>query len=206
EAQRVDTRQDESAQSDDIVVLSPFEVSAEQEDGGYLAETTLAGNRLNTKLRDIGNAVTVITPQMLQDLGATDNASLLQYTTNTEVGGIRGNFAGVGDGAVLDESSHFGNPNSNTRVRGLSAADNTRDFFLTDIPWDGYNIDGIDLQRGPNSILFGQGRPAGIINARTAGATFAKNSTKITARYGSEGSTRTTIDANRILLPGELSM
>ena len=190
----------------DVIVLSPFEVSAAREDGGYTAETTLAGNRLNTKLRDIGNAVTVITPQLLADIGATNNASLLQYTPNTEVGGIRGNFAGVGDGAVLDESSHFGNPNNNTRVRGLSAADNTRDFFLTDIPWDGYNIDGIDLQRGPNSILFGQGRPAGIINARTAGATFGKNSTKITARYGSEDSTRTTIDANRILLPGELSL
>ncbi len=190
----------------DVIILSPFEVSAAREDGGYTAETTLAGNRLNTKLRDIGNAVTVITPQLLADIGATNNASLLQYTPNTEVGGIRGNFAGVGDGAVLDESSHFGNPNNNTRVRGLSAADNTRDFFLTDIPWDGYNIDGIDLQRGPNSILFGQGRPAGIINARTAGATFGKNSTKITARYGSEDSTRTTIDANRILLPGELSL
>ena len=204
-AQRVDTRQDEPAQSDDIVVLSPFEVSAEQEDGGYLAETTLAGNRLNTKLRDIGNAVTVITPQMLEDIGATNNATLLQYTTNTEVGGIQGNYAGVGDGAVLDESSHFGNPNNNTRVRGLSAADNTRDFFLTDIPWDGYNIDGIDLQRGPNSILFGQGKPAGIINARTAGASF-KDSTKITATYGSHDSTRATLNANRVLLPQELAL
>lgn len=194
-----------SEDQEETVLLSPFEVSATQENGGYTAESTLAGNRLNTRLRDIGNAVTVITPQLLRDIGATDNSSLLQYTPNTEVGGIRGNFAGVGDGAVLDESANFGNPNNNTRVRGLSAADNTRDFFLTDIPWDGYNIDGIDLQRGPNSILFGQGRPAGIINARTAGAKFI-DSTQITTRYGSYDSTRATLNANRVLLPNELSL
>ena len=107
----------------DLVVLSPFEVSVQREDGGYTAETTLAGNRLNTKLKDIGNAVTVITPQLLADIGATNNASLLQYTPNTEVGGIRGNFAGVGDGAVLDESAHFCRVNS---VSGSRVCTTTR--------------------------------------------------------------------------------
>ena len=29
-----------------------------------------------------------------------------------------------------------------------SAADNTRDFFVTDIPWDSYNVDRVDIQRG----------------------------------------------------------
>lgn len=185
--------------------LSPFEVSTSREDSGYAGQSTLAGNRLNTDVRDIGNAVSVITKEFLDDLGATDNTSLLQYTPNTEVGGIYGNYAGLGDGRELDESSTFGNPNSNTRVRGLSAADNTRDFFVTDIPWDGYNIAGVDLQRGPNSILFGQGKPAGIINARPDGAAFY-DTTRIRARYGSYGRARAELNTNQVLLPDELAI
>lgn len=191
-------------QEEEIIILTPFEVSAEAE-SGYTAASTLAGNRLNTEIRDLGNAVSVITGQFLKDIGATDNRSLLQYTTNTEVGSIYGNFAGVGDGATLTENAKFTNPNTNTRVRGLTAADNTRDYFLTDIPWDGYNIDRVDLQRGPNSILFGQGSPAGIINSGTKQASF-RNSNEVVARYGSYGSWRASVDINRVILKDELAI
>jgi len=190
---------------EDIVKLSPFEVSATSESNSYSAATTLAGNRLNTELRDIGNAVSVVTSQFMKDIGATDNQTLLQYTTNTEVGSVYGNFVGAGDGSLLDESTHFTNPNNNTRVRGLTSADNTRDYFLTDIPWEGYNIDGVDLQRGPNSILFGQGSPAGIINTRTKVAAF-KDSNEVTLRVGSFGTTRATLDINKVLLKDELAI
>ncbi len=187
-----------------MIVLSPFEVTTEENES-YAGATTLAGNRLNTELRDIGNAVTVVTAQMLKDLGATDNKTLLQYTTNTEVGGFYGNFAGFGDGNHLSEDSRFINPNSNTRIRGLTAADNTREYFLTDIPWEGYNVDGVDLQRGPNSILFGQGSPAGIINTRLKQAAF-KDSNEVSFRFGSWGSTRATLDVNKVLLDNQLAV
>src|SRR5688572_14538008 len=39
-------------QDEDVVILSPFEVTAGT-DRSYTAATTLAGNRLNTQLRDI---------------------------------------------------------------------------------------------------------------------------------------------------------
>ncbi|WP_221030654.1 TonB-dependent receptor plug domain-containing protein [Actomonas aquatica] len=190
---------------EDVIVLSPFEVSAEEDNQGYTAATTLAGNRLNTELRDIGNAVTVITSQFLDDIAATDNESLLQYTTGTEVGNLQGNFAGVGDGTQLNEEGNFTNPNQNTRVRGLTSADTTRDFFLTDIPWDGYSVDRVDLQRGPNSILFGQGSPAGIINAGLKQASF-KNSNEVTFRVASYGSARAEVDFNRVLIEDQLAV
>lgn len=189
---------------DEAIVLSPFEVKSDAETG-YAATSTLAGNRLATELRDVGNAVQVITSDFLRDIGATDNQTLLQYTTNTEVGGVYGNYAGYGDSSHLDESGRFTNPNANTRVRGLTSADNTRDFYLTEIPWDGYNIEAVDLQRGPNSILFGQGSPAGIINARTKQASF-KDSNEISFRVGSWGSTRETLDVNKVLLKNELAV
>ncbi len=193
-----------SAAEPEVIQLSPFEVQAETE-GSYTAATTLAGNRLNTELRDIGNAVTVITSQFLTDIGATNNETLLQYTVGTEVGNIGGNFAGVGDSSFLDESNRFRNPNQNTRVRGLAQADNARDYFQSDVPWDGYNIDRVDLQRGPNSILFGQGSPAGIINTGTRQAAFS-NSGEISFRFDEFSSARLTGDINRVLLKDQLAV
>jgi hypothetical protein len=81
-----------------------------------------------------------------------------------------------------------------TRVRGLDSADNTRDYFLTDIPWDSFDVGRVDLQRGPNSILFGTGSPAGIINVSTNGAAFT-NSYNITNRFDEYGSLRDSRDA-----------
>lgn len=190
-----------SSPNDQVVALSPFEVTATKADS-YTAADTLAGNRLSTKLRDVGSSVTVYTDQFLEDLGATNNTSLLQYTVSTEVGGVYGNFAGTGDSAALSEPDR---PSLTTRVRGLAAADNTRDFFRTQIPWDSYNIDRIDIQRGPNAILFGEGSPAGIINAGTKAAMF-KNSGDVEVRVGSYGSTRETLDLNRVLLPKQVAI
>jgi outer membrane receptor protein involved in Fe transport len=187
-----------------VIVLSPFEVSAAT-DQGYSAATTLAGNRLNTELRDVGNAIQVITTQFLKDTGAVNNETLLTYTTSTEVGSTYGNFTGLGDGANLSETGRFTNPSANTRVRGLTNADNTRDYFLTDIPWDGYNIDRIDLSRGPNSILFGQGSPAGIINAGTKPASF-RNANEVDIRVDDNGSLRASVDINRVILKDELAI
>lgn len=189
---------------EEIFELSPFEVTGNDREG-YKAVDTLAGNRLNTKLRDIGSAVSVITTQFLDDTGATDNQSLLQYTVGTEVGGTDGTFGGVGDGALLDESSNFINPNRNTRVRGLTAADNTRDFFVSDIPWDSYNVERVELQRGPNSILFGQGSPSGLINVGLKSAAF-ENSGEVEFRFDEHGSTRYVIDYNKQLIDDELAV
>jgi outer membrane receptor protein involved in Fe transport len=187
-----------------IIELSPFIVEA-TEDDGYRATSTLAGTRIRTELKDVGSAISVVTEAMLRDTGATKSEDLLVYTTNTEVGGMRGNFAGLGNGQLLDDTTARIAPHNNTRVRGLSAADNTRDFFLTDIPWDSFNVGRVDLQRGPNSILFGLGSPAGIINSSTNGAALA-NSGKIEFRYGSYSSARSVIDVNRVLIPSELAV
>ncbi len=71
----------------DQIVLSPFEISTENEDG-YVASQTLAGARLRTDLREMASAASVVTPQFLKDVGATSNDGLLQYTASTEVGGV----------------------------------------------------------------------------------------------------------------------
>ncbi len=187
-----------------MIVLSPFEVTASTE-SSYIEANTLAGNRLNSELRDLGNAVQVINTQFLQDTAATSNETLLQYTTSTEVGNLQGNFTGLGDGSQLNETDQFRNPSQNTRVRGLTNADNTRDYFVSDIPWDSYNVDRVDLQRGPNSILFGQGSPAGLINNSTKQASF-RDRGEVEIRVDNNGTVRGTIDWNKELIDDQLAV
>lgn len=186
---------------EEVVVLSPFEVSAAK-DTGYVATETLAGSRIRTDLRDVGSAISVVTKEFMQDVGATDNATLLQYTTNTEVGGTHGNYEGKGNGTTIYDSTPI---NTSQRVRGLSAADQTRDFFTTDIPWDGFNVDRIDIQRGPNAMLYGLGSPSGIINASTRNANF-RDSGIAEARVGSYGASRVSLDVNKNLIDNVLAL
>jgi outer membrane receptor protein involved in Fe transport len=190
---------------DQVFMLSPFEVQATGDSKSYTAETTLAGNRLSTDLRDIGSSVSVVTSQFLADTGATDNTSLLQSLGGTEVGGVFGNFASPGPGnssAVMTEDTIH--PSEDTRIRGLAAADNTHDFFVSDIPWDSYNIDRIDISRGPNAILFGEGSPAGIINAGSKSAEF-NNFGNLDLRYGSWGTARESLDYNFQIVPNQVA-
>ncbi|MCF3649161.1 TonB-dependent receptor plug domain-containing protein [Synoicihabitans lomoniglobus] len=190
---------------EETIVLSPFIIESANESDGYRANSTLAGTRVRTDLQDVASSISVITKEFLQDIGATDTQSLLQYTTNTEVGGLRGNFSGAGGGLQYNEDSNLLRPHQNTRVRGLDSADNTRDYFLTEIPWDSYNVDRVDMQRGPNSILFGVGSPAGIINTSVNTATYI-NKASIGNEIDSYGSLRFSGDFNYVLIPDQLAV
>jgi len=191
--------------NESTVELSPFLVEAGEDADSYRASATLAGTRIRTDLKDIASSISVVTRQFLQDTGAVNNESLLQYTTNTEVGGTWGNFSGVGGGYQYNENNNLLRPSNNTRVRGLDAADNTRDYFLTEIPWDGYIVDRVDLQRGPNSILFGVGSPAGIINT-SVNTAMLRNRYVVENRVAEFGSLRFSGDFNHVLIDNVLAV
>ena len=185
------------------IELTPFEVSATK-DTGYQATETLAGTRIRTELRDVGAAISVATKEFLQDIGATDSGTLLQYTTNTEVAGTRSTYLGLGSGVTLDESANLRAPAGAQRIRGLAAGDNARDYFVTDVPWDIFNTERVETLRGPNSILFGLGSPAGIINSGLHSAEF-RNFGSTDLRIGSYGTKRASLDVNQQLIPGMLT-
>jgi hypothetical protein len=187
------------------VVLSPFFVDATLEQGSYMASSTLGGTRVATDVEDIASALTIVTAQFLKDTQANDNQGLLIYTPNAEVAGINGNFSGQGGAGNATFTENVLNPQTTTRIRGLAPADNTRGYFLTDIPWDSFDTGRVDIQRGPNSILFGVGSPSGIINADINDAEFT-NSNNVTDRYGSYNSFRNSLDINRVLIPNVLSI
>src|SRR5665213_1536045 len=183
------------------LVLNPFIVDSSEDKGSYTANSTLAGTRVRTELKDVASAISVVTAQFLQDTGAKNQEDFLIYTPSTEVTGLRGNFSGVAGTAISEENT----VDSTTRVRGLDSADNTRDYFISDIPWDAFDVGRVDLQRGPNSILFGTGSPAGIINVSTSGASFT-NAYNVTNRIDEYGSLRDSISLNQELIPGVLAI
>jgi outer membrane receptor protein involved in Fe transport len=192
-------------EEEQVVKLSPFEVSTTR-NVGYQATDTLAGTRIRTDLKDVGASISVLTKEFLEDIGATNSASLLEYTPNAQTAGVLGTYAGVGNATSVDESGNLRAPASAQRLRGLAAADNARDFYITDIPWDSYNVDRVDILRGPNSILYGLGSPAGIVNNSTRSADFNGNRGEVQARTGSWGSNRASIDLNQQLLPNVLAI
>ncbi|MDO8539526.1 MAG: TonB-dependent receptor plug domain-containing protein, partial [Opitutaceae bacterium] len=192
------------------VELSPFLVQ-ENTEQGYYSSQTLAGGRLRQDIKDLGTSIQVITKEFMDDLGVTGVEELFQYTTSTEVGGILGNFTGASDNFDGETSTGGArrNPDGTTRVRGLAAPDRARNFFKTDIPFDAYNTDRIDINRGANSFLFGLGSPSGLTNTGLAKARF-RNSNEISTRIGSGNddspSYRGSFKLNRVIKPDVLAI
>lgn len=202
-AQEVDI--DES----DVFELSPFEVSGAG-NIGYLANNTLAGTRLNTELRNVANAVQVLTAEFIDDVGATDFGELLVYTTGTEAFGAGGNSSfGEDQGTVGDE---FGQerarrePQLNTRVRGLARADLARDYFLSDIQFDPYIISEVTINRGPNASLFGLGSPGGIINSAIDRAETGRTFGQVSFQTDQFGTFRATLNHNQMIIKDKLAV
>lgn len=193
----------------ETIELSPFIVET-QSSQGYYASQTLAGGRLRQDLKDLGTSIQVVTKEFMDDLAITGIEELFQYTTGTEVGGIMGNFTGASDGGAGETSTGDArrDPDGTSRVRGLAAPDRARNFFKTDIPFDAYNTDRIDINRGANSFLFGLGSPSGLINTGLARARF-RNSNEISTRLDSGGrspSVRGSFALNRVLLKDRVAL
>ncbi|MDE0770390.1 MAG: TonB-dependent receptor plug domain-containing protein, partial [Opitutaceae bacterium] len=196
-------------ESEEVYELSPFTISADDVDG-YRATSTMAGTRLKSNLKDIGSSISVVTAQLFEDTGATDASTILSYTMGTEVSGANGNFSdGLGtnqNGRPTQDLQRL-DPAQSQRVRGLASASLTRNFFLTDIPFDSYNTDRVEISRGANSILFGIGSPGGVINASTVLAhSDGEDFNEVSFRLGERGSHRETVDVHRVVVDGRLAV
>ena len=122
--------------------------------------------------------------------------------------GANGNFlnANVTENAGwAREERTNARPQQNTRVRGLARADTTQNFFLTDAPIDGFNIERVTVNRGPNSALFGLGSPGGIIDSSLKRA-YMRDFGSVEAKFDNFGSQRYVGDFNQELIEGKLAV
>ncbi len=192
-----------SSSSGEVVTLNPFEVDASK-DIGYYAENTLAGSRLKTNVGDLASSITVVTKQQLEDTGALNINDVFLYEANTEGASTytplylnRGNASDLIGGYSSDNGPSFGIAQAN-RVRGLGSADTAQDNYpsLPRIAFDNYNSNSVEINRGPNSILFGAGGASGVVNQSTTEAALNQQKSRVQARFGSFGAHRESISTN----------
>jgi iron complex outermembrane receptor protein len=196
--------QDAGRENEEVFELSPFVVDASTEQG-YVATQTLAGTRISSSIRDIGAQVDVMTAEFLADIGATNIEDAQLYSLNVEnaeefAPGIqsRGGSGGDASAGTLDL-------NSVARVRGISNATKTRDYFPTLFQLDTYNSDRFTYNSGPNAILFGLGSPGGVINTDIRRAYF-NDQGRFRVQVDTENSTRADLMINKVIFEDKLAI
>jgi catecholate siderophore receptor len=147
---------------------------------GYQPEAITSATRTFTALRDIPQSISVVTSAQIRDQSMHSIADVVSY-----VPGIM---------------SHQGENNRDQIViRGNSTS---ADFFLNgvrdDVQYyrDLYNVESVEVLKGPNAMIFGRGGGGGIINrvTKVAGFTGAR---EITLQGGSFGNKRVALDINK---------
>lgn len=198
------------AATEEALELSPFVVTSGAEKG-YQAFHTLSGTRLNTKLEDLGASITVVTKQQLVDTAASDVNDVFLYEANTEGTGNYTQFVSNRNGGVQDNIQS--DPQTANRIRGVggagtSGANVAIGNFASNgkIPLDLYNIDAVEINRGPNSNLFGIGNSAGTVNLVPTQANPARAISAFTFRVDSFGGRRESLDLNRPLVANRLAL
>lgn len=198
-----------------MLKLDPFDVTTSKEQG-YYTQNTLAGTRLNNNIADLPSSITVVNKQQLEDTNSININDVFRYEANTEGAHtytpfqlVRSNLSdnlGGGGGTTGNFTSALDTGN---RVRGLSTADQEEDnfFSLYRVPFDGYNTDAVEIERGPNSIIFGTGSPAGIVNqdrtkAKVEGAITGDTSFQVS----SWGGQRETFELNIPIIKDRLAI
>ncbi len=196
---------------EEIVRLSPFQVASEAE--GYRAAKTLSGNRLNTDLDDLGSSITAITKQEIADLALLDINDVFRYQASTEGSDNFTSFNRNRSGGVNDQVQS--DPALANRIRGIAQAGQNLGGANTawgnfssnnNIPLDPYNLDGIEILRGPNANLFGLGAAEGTVTSVLAPAELNRRTFSATARVDSYGGHRESADFNTPLVPGKLGL
>lgn len=194
-------------EGEEVFELSPFTVDG-GDDSGYRANSTLAGTRLKSSLKDVGASISVATKEFMDDIGASDLENLLTYTGGTEAPGINGNMQAANllenPGQVREERTNA-RQQANTRIRGLARADLTTNLFITDAPFDGFNISRVTINRGANAALFGLGSPGGILDATLKRANF-DDSLEVEAKFDEFGTQRYVLDINKSIIKDKLAL
>ena len=185
----------EAKKPDDTVVLTPFVVSTAG-DVGYVAQNSVSGSRLNTKLSDLAAPTTAFTVEFLEDVASTSVDDLYKYMVNTQVE--------YSETSAVNQ--FYADDRRNASIRGLPGGRNSINYFASDLRLDHYHTERIDFSRGANSILFGMGSPGGVVNVSTKRARFNESSGSLTLQGRSWDGIRAVLDYNQPLLKDRLSL
>src|SRR5215831_4713797 len=149
---------------------------------GYRTDALSSATRTLTELRNVPQSIAVVSKQQINDQSMKSIADVVNY--------------------VPGVISHQGENNRDQLViRGVSSS---ADFFLNglrdDVQYyrDLYNLDRVEILKGPNAMIFGRGGGGGVVNRVAKDAGFSKIR-EFTFAGGSFGDLRTTGDFNQPL-------
>lgn len=125
-----------------MVTLSPFQVFG-QDDSGYFRKNTMAGTRSSERLINIPQNIQIINEELIQDLAKDNPIETLKY----------------GSSGVVKRTSSLGDMfTRGFRVRGF-LMDNVGFGSNFNVPM--YDIDRMEMVKGPAALLFGQASATG---------------------------------------------
>ena len=184
--------------------LSPFQATAEA--NGYFQSNTMSGTRLNSKIEDLGQSITVMTKEQMRDFAMIDVNDMFDYMASTEGTSSYSQFDTDRTGAVVDQVSL--NPNNANRVRGIGSANIAFNNIGMSgrVPIDPLWIDSLELSRGPNANIFGLGNVSGTVNQVAATANLTRDFSRVEMRADSYDGWRASLDVNRDLIPNKLAV
>jgi catecholate siderophore receptor len=153
--------------------------------GQYGVRATSTATKTDTEVKDIPQALTVVTEQQIDDQQLRSVADLLYFVPG----------AGPGSGE--------GNRDQITLRGNSSSADFFVDGVRDDVQYfrDFYNVERVEVLRGANAMIFGRGGGGGIVNRVTKRSSLAEHR-DISLSGDSEGSLRGTVDLDQPIAPG----
>lgn len=155
----------QGAAKEEPVVLSIFQVTGDK-DEGYRSTQTVSGSRTLADLRDTPNSISVLNRELLDDLIATKISDAMFFAVTGEIDT---------NGESANEGFVFRGILANLRLRnGVTWYGGTS---------DSYAIERVELLRGPQAFLYGEGTAGGLINQLTKQASY-RNFEKANLMFG----------------------
>ena len=173
---------DTDPKKDDAITLTPFEVRTDR-DVGYTAASALAGGRTDTPLKDTPAAVSVMTRQFIDDIGATNFQQIAEWGVNSQP---------TYSGSLANNPFDFG-----INLRGPNSSFPSRNYYVWYINSDSYSTERYEYARGPNGVLFGDGNLGGIVTIFSKQPRFGQQFSSLNFRADTYGGYSTRIDINQ---------
>src|SRR5688572_28325601 len=152
-----------SGQSDELIKLSEFNVSADRA-SGYRAQSAITATGFGARILDVPVTMNVLTGEFVQDIGGSLQSEVLRYVP----------------GVIT-------NPNyeSYINIRGFAGLQLYRNGQYLRQLYSSCGMDRIEVIKGSSSIFFGLVRPGGVVNYITRKPAFDSRGGDARITYGS---------------------
>lgn len=169
-----------AATSADDSNIEHIQVTGEKQQ--YKVQTTTTATKTNTLLRDIPQAITVVTEQQMADQSMQSMADVVRYVPGVQMSQGEGHR----DAPVF---------------RGTIS---TADFFINgvrdDVQYlrDLYNAERIEVLKGPSGMIFGRGGAGGLVNRVSKQANWSASGS-VDLSYSTQQQARLAADYNHVV-------